>query len=125
MPLVNLIDVIVALLHHVLAHVTTNVVTMVADANVVQPLLCHRWLLPLQTLGFWRAPHPLPLIGQPAYLLMMEPSDHDASPRCHQGCSCVIHGWGSCPNPLALAVESSSWGHEGEEVGEEDEEESR
>jgi hypothetical protein len=51
MALVNLTDVIVALLHRV---------TVVAGATVVMPLLYHCRLRPLQTLGFWRRPAPFP-----------------------------------------------------------------
>jgi hypothetical protein len=55
----------------------------------------------------------------------MEPSDHDTSPRGYHGHPCVIQGCDPCPNLVAPAVGSSSWGHEGEEEGEEDEEELR
>jgi hypothetical protein len=63
--------------------------------------------------------HPRVLERPPSWL--MEPLDHDASPRGHHSCSCVIHGWGPCPNSIA----PSSQGHEVEEEREEDEEEPR
>jgi hypothetical protein len=55
----------------------------------------------------------------------MEPLDHDTSLRGHHGRPCAVHGWGPCFNPIAPAVGSLSQGHEGEDEGEEDEEESR
>jgi hypothetical protein len=51
----------------------------------------------------------------------MEPSDNNASLRGRRGLLCAIHGWGPCPHPVAPAVTSSSWGHEGEEEGREEE----
>jgi hypothetical protein len=53
----------------------------------------------------------------------MEPSNHDASPRGRQGRPCAVHGWGTCPNRVAPAVESSSWGQEGDAEGEEEDDE--
>jgi hypothetical protein len=55
----------------------------------------------------------------------MEPSHNNSSPRGHLGHPCAIHGWGGSPNPVALAAISASLGHEGEEEGEKEDEESR
>jgi hypothetical protein len=38
----------------------------------------------------------------------VEPSGTDTSPQGNRGCSCAIHGWGGCPNPVALVARSPS-----------------
>jgi hypothetical protein len=52
----------------------------------------------------------------------MEPLDLDASPWGHRDRPCAIHGWGPCPNRVALAHGPSSSGQQGEAEGEEEDE---
>jgi hypothetical protein len=49
---------------------------------------------------------PSPSLDQPEYW-PLELSDIDASPRRHWGHPCTVHGWGMCPNPVALAATPS------------------
>jgi hypothetical protein len=104
-------------------HVTTAAVAVVASSTIDRPLHhhSHRRLRALQTIGYWSGPCPLPLISR--LTGRWNPSNHDASPRGRRGHLCVVHGWGTCPNRVALVVESSSWGQEGEAEGEEEEDE--
>jgi hypothetical protein len=65
-----------------------------------------------------RPPPPSP--DRPAYR-SMEPSYPDASLWGRRGRPCAVHGWGPCPNRVALAHGPLSSGQQGEAVGEEDE----
>jgi hypothetical protein len=47
----------------------------------------------------------------------MELSDLDASPWGRRGRPCAIHGWGPCPNRVALGLGSTLSGRQGEEDG--------
>jgi hypothetical protein len=66
------------------------------------------------------APPPSPSPDRPAYR-SMEPSYPDASLWGRRGRPCAVHGWGPCPNRVALAHVPLSSGQQGEAVREEDE----
>jgi hypothetical protein len=122
MPRMDLTELIVALLHHV-AGPRHRRLSRCGGRRHRRPAPA-----PSQPTATSATPNPrvLERLSSPSHDRLayqpMEPSDHDASPRGRRCRSCVIHGWGSCPNPVALAVESSSRGQDGEAKGEEEEE---